>query len=65
MNIKLQWHIMDIFGLYRNESNLKKKKKECTISAVSVYNYIFIEICHYAKANSTIKGFLNKQNCKL
>lgn len=28
----------DIFGLYRNVSNLKKKKKECTISAVSVYN---------------------------
>lgn len=35
------------------------RKTECTISAISVYNTIFIEICHNAKSNSTIKGFLN------
>lgn len=48
----------DIFWLVQKCEQFEEKK-ECTISAVSVYNTIFIEICHNAKSNSTIKGFLN------
>ena len=35
----------DIFGLYKKVKRFEEKK-ECSVSAVSVYIEIFIEMCH-------------------
>lgn len=46
MTINKMADILACTKILKKWSDLKREKKECTISAVSVYIWVFIELCH-------------------